>query len=159
MTVCAGYLGLLAGNRVRPLTRMEYHPLDTSSPYKSHYIESIYMGLQSKIQNMHNLGVTIKDNRSIMDYLKNKTVILPYLFDMVCELKDSLDSPQVILEYSGPEYPYLFFLIRMDEYPDDVLDVIDNIYDKYKNAIWDGQGNVIIMTDFQPPESETNRSS
>ena len=80
---------------------------------------------------------------------------MPGLENIVKDIRNKYPSCQMTIEFSNYNDPYLILMVRMNAYQDDFSDMLDKIYDKYKDAIRTNNGDIIIMTDFRYPEPET----
>jgi len=99
--------------------------------------------------------VRVEESAEVRKYLVHYPDLVDVLPELCATIRERFGKDaQISLEfYRGPvpDEGYLVIYVRQRHYEETILDVIDEIHAKLKNALDDQEGWLIITTDFQPP--------
>jgi hypothetical protein len=101
-------------------------------------------------------NIVIPTPDKLIDYLQKNPELVDILWKVSKLTSDSFPKPnEVAIEMSSGEEPsdnILVVFVRMKEYPEDIINQLDFICEKFESDLILSEGFILLTTDFQSPK-------
>lgn len=112
--------------------------------------------IQKTLSKIKSFNITIINERDVSDYLTKHQDIIELVPTIVEITKKYTDNETKLYLHVYHEYDfddeYLTLLIRQQEYNDNIIEILNNIWGKYQKLLVGKSGSILVTTDFDIPE-------